>query len=107
MEEPNVYLNLGKVEPFIPEPNLHRPFVRVRPRTIPADAEFGFVDEYGDRHYWIGDARKGDTMETGVVCFKADPSLVERAQASGNTWVNITLDKSQVTCQQCLEWIHA
>jgi hypothetical protein len=63
--------------------------------------EFKF--EVDDWHYFIGDADDGQHVVNHVLCWSLDNEL---ASKRGGT-INVTLLPENVTCQQCLEWLHA
>lgn len=64
-----------------------------------------------ETHLWIGDARyPGWTIQNGVLCFAYDEErfLAYRAQlASVRKLIHVSILKPDITCQACLELIHA
>lgn len=62
-----------------------------------------------DTHLWIGDARvPGWTVQNGVLCFAYDENrYLEYRTKFYDKLVHITILKPDISCQACLELVHA
>ena len=68
-------------------------------------SQIGVTYEVDDWHFFIGDYYGGwdDHIVNHVLCWSLDNELASKRGGI----INVTLLPENVTCQQCLEWLHA
>lgn len=57
-------------------------------------------------HYWIGDGRDGRPAKEHILCVSRLSDEEWREQYDGAIF-NVTITKTDVQCQECLELIHS